>query len=810
MQDRDELDLNRLLLPLRQQWKKVLLIWAAILSAAFLVVVQQRPEFVSSATIYVSDSKNSGGASTPLGSLSDILSEAGGSSDIESQKELIKGTDLAIRVMTRLGLNAEIEGDPGYLVRRPFFWQWRLAGRDPHLYNRGLKVIKSETDPDLYAPVEYRIQFHDGRSFKFINEEGDSPLFRLDQPIRTKEASFVLVYEGENEIKEGSRFNIKIIPPGLMAEQAIRRLSIRGGGKGGLKNNLIHVSYKSSSPYLSQAFLETLFQEFIAQNQLWATSVSRATLDFVKSQEEEIRAELDRSSSRLSQFQKDSGLVSLEPQLQADLKRLVDYEVQLRNQQLKLFELEKLVESLGGENPKGYLLPLAGDPLVQNMETRLSTLAAEIAALQSQFQDDYPPLKLLVAEQKALLSELKSTLQSSLNQARVSEKQLAKTVNEYKEKFEGLPEGSKSLMDYLRSTKVYEELFLFLLQEKQKAKIAEASTLSGIRVVDRAQLPLKESAPKVASTLMVSAAFGLFLAAGAVLLPALRVRWFTSVEEVKNHFPQPIFAYVPSRRKTAERATPAVLEPRSQSGFSESIRLLRTNLLQAMAGKKQQTVLITSALPGDGKTSIVANLATILIKSERVGRVLLIDADMHRPSIHGVFGLLLSPGLSDYLNGGASLEEIIRPVTLDDGKEIDVICAGSIPPTPVELIETRAMQQLLDDAQERYTFTLIDSTPYPLIASAAILAAKVDRILAILRIGHTDRTIFSRHLSDLVLINRNLGLVISTTEQGRFGYGYGYGYGYDGYDGHNGNGVSRSSESMFQRLKEKVGAYYKN
>jgi capsular exopolysaccharide synthesis family protein len=351
------------------------------------------------------------------------------------------------------------------------------------------------------------------------------------------------------------------------------------------------------------------------------------------------------------------------------------------------------------------------------------------------------------------------------------------------------------------------------LQEKQKAKIAEASTLSNIRIVDQAQLPLRESSPVVRSTMMLAGIIGLFTACGAVIIPALRKRWYGSVDEVRVRFSQPIFALLPRRRKLADRATPAILEQQQRSRYLESVRLLRTNLLHTMAGKRQQTIMVTSPMPSDGKTSIIANLGTILIKSERIERVLLIDADMHKPALHGVFGLPLSPGLSDYLNGQAILEDIIRPVMIEDGLQIDIVCAGPVPPAPVELIETKAMQDLLDYAQGHYTFTLVDSTPYPLITSAAILAGKVDRVLVVVRLNHTDSKLLSRHVNELSLINRNIGLVITTSEQGGYDYGYGYGNDYtygDRNGGGNGKGGNGKGESILKRIKEKLVPHHKN
>lgn len=807
----DQVNLNRLIQPIRQHWIRFFLIWGVTVVISLVIILNGKPEFVSSGTLYVSDSKSSTKGSNQLSSLSDFLPDVGGGSDIETQKELIKGKDLSLHVITRIGLNTEISGNSGYLTDRPSYWQWRIARRDPSVYTQRIRVTDSIMKPDIYRAVHYRLVFEHPPSFQILGDDGFSSNGQLGRPVETKEAFFVVRYEGRKEIASGTVFDLVIEPPQFVLERFLQSLAVSGGGRVGQKNNLIHVSYKSDSPYLSKEAVGTLFNEFMTQNQSWATSVSRATLEFVDRQLEEMRIELERSSSKLTEYQKNSGLVSLEPQVQADLKRLIDYEVQLRNEQLKLFELEKLTENLKSGAPDQFLLSFSRNPLFQRLGEKLAEVGTKIATLKSQFEADYPPLKLLHSEQDALLAELKSVVNNDLNQARSSVQQLSKIVQDYKTRFKNLPEESESLTEYLRSTKVYEDVFLFLFQEKQRAKISEASTLSGIHIVDEAALPLKESAPQIRSMMMTVGMMGFFLAGASIIIPALRIRCFTSPEEIKESFAQPIFAMVPSRGKRAARATPAVIEERSQSAYAESIRLLRTNLLYAMAGKKQQTILITSAFPGDGKTSIASNLANMLIRSDRVERVLLIDADMHNPSLHGVFDLLPYPGLSNYLNGEAGLEEAIHSIPVNEHKKIDVLCAGPVPPTPVELVETDAMQTLLDYAQANYTFTVIDSSPYPLVTSAAILASRVDRILTVVRIGKTDRYIFRRHVSDLLAINGNIGFVVNMAGGETGSYGYGYGYGYNGADGYV-NGVAsggdrgkaaREKRPILQRLMRK-------
>ena len=238
-----------------------------------------------------------------------------------------------------------------------------------------------------------------------------------------------------------------------------------------------------------------------------------------------------------------------------------------------------------------------------------------------------------------------------------------------------------------------------------------------------------------------------------------------------------MFAVVPSTGRRSKRGSAGVIDLNPQGPFVEAIRLLRANLLHTMAGRKQQAVMVTSAMPGDGKSTVAANLALTLTRAERVQRVLLVDADLHHPALHGIFGLPQSPGLSDYLNGQAELEAIIHTVELDDGQALDVICAGPIPPTPGDLVETQAMQGLIEEARSRFTFTVLDTPPYPLVATASVLASQVDRILSVCRVGQTNRALLRRHVDDLHALSKNVGLVVNVPRKNAGGYGaYGKSY----------------------------------
>jgi capsular exopolysaccharide synthesis family protein len=208
-----------------------------------------------------------------------------------------------------------------------------------------------------------------------------------------------------------------------------------------------------------------------------------------------------------------------------------------------------------------------------------------------------------------------------------------------------------------------------------------------------------------------------------------------------------------------------------QSLAAEQYRALRTRVKSAERGRPIRTILITSPNKGDGKTLTAANLA-LTMAQEFQHRVLLIDADLRRPTVHRLFGIADTPGLSDVLMGGAALDDAL--VAVPDHR-LTLLPSGMIPMHPAELLGSAAMRQVLDTLRARYDRILIDMPPVAPLADVAIASAMVDGVLMIVRAGVTPKPAIERALSGLD-VSKVLGLVLNDGGDAGAGYGYGAGY----------------------------------
>lgn len=225
-----------------------------------------------------------------------------------------------------------------------------------------------------------------------------------------------------------------------------------------------------------------------------------------------------------------------------------------------------------------------------------------------------------------------------------------------------------------------------------------------------------------------------------------------------------------------DRNLVALLDPRSFE--AEQFRLLRTNLLFPVSGKPPRTIMITSAVPGEGKSFVAANLA-ISIAQGINEHVLLMDCDIRRPSIHSSFGFGNVQGLSDYLANGASLSSSILKTKLD---KLTILPGGKPRHNPAELLSSEKMSQLLEEVKTRYAdrYIIVDSPPPQLTAETGAIGRQVDGILIVVKFGSTRREMVEDMLGKFEK-EKILGVIINRFDIQSKNYGYGKYGKYDKY-----------------------------
>jgi len=346
-----------------------------------------------------------------------------------------------------------------------------------------------------------------------------------------------------------------------------------------------------------------------------------------------------------------------------------------------------------------------------------------------------------------------------------------------------------------------------LLAQYQLARISEGGETGGVRIIDAAPLPLTPISPQRKRAVVLAAIIGLLL---GVLAAVIADRFDDSVQtpdEVRHRLHLAILGSIPRVRdalfgRTERERFRLISHVEPQSLIAEAFRSLRTNIAFARAHHDLRTIVLTSPGPGDGKSTVACNVATIFAQQGQ--RTLLIDADLRRAVVDTTFDIPRSPGLSDLLVGTARLAETVRSV---DMPNLFVLASGQFPPNPSELLGSSAMRDLLEEAKASFDMVVIDSPPVLAVTDASVISSVVDGTIVVVRVGKTARDAVRRAVGQLRVVNgRVLGAVLNDVDfrsgvyYGGYGYYYHRYYGEEGASGQSGGPLRRWGRALSGRL----------
>jgi succinoglycan biosynthesis transport protein ExoP len=321
-----------------------------------------------------------------------------------------------------------------------------------------------------------------------------------------------------------------------------------------------------------------------------------------------------------------------------------------------------------------------------------------------------------------------------------------------------------------------------LATRQQDLQIYASLQTGNAQLSQPAEVPTGTSSPRPVRNAVIGLLLGLLLGVGAALVLERLDQRVRDIDEFEEIFNRPLLGTIPqSRAFPAQRSAHATLTGREIEAF----RTLRIHLRYFNIDREIRSVVVNSAVPGEGKSTVSWNLAAAASSSGQ--RVLLIEADMRRPVLAAWLGVAFdTAGLSEYLSGQQSLEDVIRTTptfvagnNLEDTErpKLDVIVGGGVPPNPPDLLESERLQDLLDHGRSDYDLVVIDTPPTAIVADAVHLLARVDGVIAVVRLGQSRRHHTRKYCDQLSLLDAPvLGVVVNGTNPGMEDYDYDYGY----------------------------------
>lgn len=767
----DEISLQEIATTLRRGRRLIVIVTAVVLAISVFYVLFSRPRFDVTGSLYLGNTHSNNAAAGALSSLS-FMSGFEMTGNVASQVEVIKSRALVEQAILQTGLNARITSIGHWALR---YWYWRLVdGAYVGAYAPSpgdLRVRYATLSAPVAATQRFTLIFAAQGHYRV--RQGDHTVLAgtLGAPAAGNGLSLLITPAHSGLVpKPLSRYRLQVTPAGLVYQDLLAGPLGVGAARSGVKfTKVVHVHLQSTNPYVARTFLNTLMRDYIATHLSWKTQSAGAMEQFVNSQLSKIRNALAEADQRLAAYQKQSGIVSVPDNAKAAIRQVSHYELERTQARLRLMALEQVTHALSRHkqalNP--YLLSQTDDPVLSRLAEQLAEVQAKYRALRVEYTAAAP----VAAVQQAQITEIEQAIAhlvyNQLHLAQAELRNLNTLIARYDIQVRAMPAQSLKVLALMRSSEVLGKIYVLLMEKEQEAALSKAATISNTRVLSPAVLPLRDDAPKAKLIVIMGGLLGLMFGAGWVLVRRMFSANFESEEEIRHALPLPLYGLVPEWARKSRSAT--VFQIDAHSGYAEAYRVLRSNLYRSAPGTPNQLILITSASPNDGKTTTACYLAKYLAEDGK--RVVVVDADLHKPDLHTSLGIDMSPGLSDALSGSGA----VVPQAVPDGR-FDAVPGGVTVPNPMEMLSSPRMAAILTDLKSRYDFVLIDCPPFPAVADATTLAPHVDLLILVTRPSNTARRALAALMEHLVPLSARTGLIINGVG-GAEGYGY-YGYGY--------------------------------
>jgi succinoglycan biosynthesis transport protein ExoP len=543
-----------------------------------------------------------------------------------------------------------------------------------------------------------------------------------------------------------------------------------------VKNSrIVTIHYESKNPQLATSVANTVAEKYIRMNLDRRVDAASYAEKFLKEQLVQAKSKLQESEAELVKYAKLKDIISTDDKQTLDSQTITELNKALTEARKKRIEVESNYEQLKSASS---LTRIQENTVVQELKKTKARMEGDYQQKLGIYKPAYPEMLQLKQQINEIEQQIKNEISNETNAlkadylaAKDKEKELESELNKQKELFLILKDKSIKYNTLSREVETNRELYKGLLQRLKEVGVAGSVGTNNITVVDRATLPTGKFKPNTKLNLALGLVLGLFVGVVAAFLLEFIHNTVTTAGEIESLLNTTVLGTIPREKNTKNLAMLAAHDP--QSALSESLRSLRTHLIFSTSHGLPKSLSITSAMPSEGKSSVISNLAISLCQAGK--SVLLIDCDLRKPVQHKQFKLDNTIGMSDYLTGQKSEDQITQPTEVDG---LFVIPSGPIPPTPVELLSGDRFSELLKKAHERFDIVLVDSPPIIGLSDALVIAQQVEVTLFTVAFNQTRKDAIRETYKRMKQSGANIvGAVFSKVKQSSGGsYAYYYYY----------------------------------
>ncbi len=622
--------------------------------------------------------------------------------------------------------------------------------------------------------------------------------------------------------------SLDLAPDPLQADSA-RASALLGGFKSSLKVSLspntriVEIRYRSADKQMAANVVNTLMQTYVENNFKARFESTMQASDWLSKQLVDLQMKVETSQEKLVRYQKEHEILGID-----DKQNIITNKLDELNKELTSAESERMdkeavyqliqsgdpdaVAASAGADNTGDGASQSGSSLLESLRAKEADLRIQAADLNTQFGPAYPKLLQINNQLKEIDVQVQKEKTKIVAKVRglylaalQRENMLRAALEKQKQEANQLNESAIEYSLLKRDVETNRQLYEGLLEKLKEAGVSAGLKSNNFRIVDSARVPTGPIEPNVPRNLGFAFVLGSMSGIGLAFLLEGLDNTVRTTEQAQMISGLASLGMIPLGSKnnrdggdpkrlmlaSSKEAVELVAQSRPQSQMAESYRALRTSLLLSNLGAPPRVIMVTSALPQEGKSTTSINTAVVL--AQKGVRVLLIDADLRRPSIHKTLGMGPRSGLSNVLTGSTTLEQAITVSTVLP--TLHILPAGTPPPNPAELLASANMKDVLDGLRGQYDHIVVDTPPTLSVTDAVVLSPRADAIVLVIRSGQTTKQSLRRARDILTQVNAKVsGVLLNAVDLSSPDYYYYYEY-KGKYSNYYRDGDSSSAES---------------
>ncbi|MEO5570899.1 MAG: polysaccharide biosynthesis tyrosine autokinase [Bacteroidia bacterium] len=761
----DEIDLSYIVKELKKHWRYFPITLVTLLVLAFLYLKFFLPTYETTSSVLIEDTSKD-----PTKSIENILSGdlLGSATSVATEIGILESKTVLQECINELGLQISYFNTSSFpnlplYKKEPFTVVFDTLHNSFYNIPFDIKII----DPQHY---ELSVEVDDN----FVSDYSFDKKFAFGEEVST---GYFKMKLNRNELipdsNLASEYEFIINSSVFQISNMLNILKVEAIDKDA---NIVTLTYNDNIPQRAVDILNTIMKVYIDVDVKDKAQIASLTIKFVDQQLDSTNRDLSEVEHQLQEFKEKHKTVDLSEEAKAILEKINVVETDRVKTAIEIKSLDNLLGYISSNKDLTSMAPSSlgiPDPLLVALIQKYQEQQARRKSLSYGMKNDAPTLKIIdqqIADTKASLIENIKSIQKNMD---VTSQSLNQQIAGFGGYIEKVPGTERELLSIQRKVEVNQNIYIYLLQKKAETGIAKATVVSDNKVLDYATLdnygyPV---APNKKLILAVVALLSLLIPSVLIFVKNISKATISNREEIGKITNIPVLGVIGHLSKSDN----LIVHHKPKSAMAEAFRSVRTNLQFLGTSDKRKIILITSSVGSEGKSFFSINLASVLTLQNN--KVVIVGLDLRKPKIYQDFNLSNSIGVSNYLIGKNSVDEILQKSKFEN---LDVITAGPIPPNPAELISKNEMKVLFEELSTRYDYIIVDTPPLGIVSDAFILMNHSHINIYIIRENYSKHE-FIRSLNELYEEEKlkNICIVLNDSDFKRsYGYGYGHHYGY--------------------------------